>query len=121
MSIQTIKIYYDDNTTLKGQYDYDSINRVKIGSGQLWYPNGQLKLKRSYGNGNHQSYYENGQPRTEYTVKDGKKDGLVQHWYPNGQPKSEYTIKDGKKDGLSHFWFKSGRLSTSNYVDGIKY
>jgi antitoxin component YwqK of YwqJK toxin-antitoxin module len=121
MSIQTIKIYHSDNTTLKGQYDYDSSKGVKIGSGQLWYPNGQLKLKRSYGNGNHQSFYENGEPKSEYTVKDGKKDGLVKEWYSNGKPKSEYTIKDGKKDGSSHFWFKSGRLSTSNYVNGIKY
>ena len=46
----SIKIYYDDNTTLKGQYDYNSSKGVKIGSSQLWYPNGQLKLKTSYKN-----------------------------------------------------------------------
>ena len=67
MSLETIKIYYDDNTTLKGQFEYDAKNGKKIGFYQGWYRNGQLKLKRSYGNGLHQSYYENGQPKTKYT------------------------------------------------------
>ncbi|MDE0858961.1 MAG: hypothetical protein OSA93_02295 [Akkermansiaceae bacterium] len=44
-------------------------------------------------------FHDNGQKKSEITLKDGKEDGLSVTWHENGQKESEYNYKDGKFDG----------------------
>ena len=41
-------------------------------------------------------YYENGQKRSEISLKDNRIDGLITTWYENGQKSTEGTYKDEK-------------------------
>jgi len=49
------------------------------------------------------SLYENGQKRSEGTLKDGKADGKWTEWYETGQKKGEGTYKDGTLTGFSEY------------------
>jgi len=65
------------------------------------------------------NFYENGQKKSEETLKDGKPDGLWTEWYENGQKKFEGTYKDGKPDGLVTWWNENGQKERErNYKDG---
>jgi len=55
------------------------------------------------------SLYENGNKESEWTLKNGRKDGLYTYWYDNGQKSSEGTYKDGKEDGLWTGWYDNGQ------------
>ena len=66
-------------------------------------------------------YYENGQKSSEFSVKDGKKDGLNTEWYENGQKSIEGTYKDGEKDGLETLWYENGeKKREETYKDGYE-
>jgi len=65
-----------------------------------------------------ESYYENGQKKSEGTYKDDKKDGLWTWWYDDGT-KREGTYKDGKEDGLWSYWYENGqKWEEVTYKDG---
>ena len=64
-------------------------------------------------------YYENGQKSSEFSVKDGKKDGLNTEWYENGQKSIEGTYKDGKRERKWTHWSPDGKESSELiYKDG---
>ncbi len=46
--------------------------------------------------GIHIERYENGNKKSEGTLKDGELDGLWTYWYESGQKESERTYKDGE-------------------------
>ena len=50
------------------------------------------------------SLYDNGNKESEWTLKDGKLDGLYTLWYKSGKKWLQNTYKDGKLDGLSTYW-----------------
>ena len=62
---------------------------------------------------------KNGQPQTQYTLIDGKREGLFRKWHNNGQLGGEgYYVKD-KEEGLYRSWWENGQLAgEENYVNG---
>ena len=65
------------------------------------------------------SLYENGNIESEWTLKDGKLDGLYTLWYKSGRKWLENSYKDGKLDGLSIYWDRKEQLDTKRtYKDG---
>ena len=65
------------------------------------------------------SLYENGNKESEWTLKDGKLDGLYTLWYKSGRKWLQNTYKDGKLDGLSIYWDRKELLDTKRtYKDG---
>jgi antitoxin component YwqK of YwqJK toxin-antitoxin module len=69
--------------------------------------------------GRAESFYENGQKRSENNYKDGIYDGVSTDWYENGQKQREINFKDRKQDGLWTYWYENGqKLEEVNYEDG---
>ena len=65
------------------------------------------------------SLYENGQKRSEGTLKDGKADGKFTWWYENGQKMLEGTYKEGKLVGKQTAWYENGQKSSERtWKDG---
>ena len=49
-------------------------------------------------------WYENGQKRSETSIKNGERNGLLTSWHKNGQKELEGNYKDGERDGLWTSW-----------------
>ena len=65
------------------------------------------------------SLYENGNKESEWTLKNGKLDGLYTLWYKSGRKWLQNTYKDGKLDGLSIYWDRKELLDTKRtYKNG---
>ena len=76
------------------------------------------KDKKPY-SGQVSSLYENGSMKSEWTLKNGKLDGLYKLWYKSGKKWFQKNYKDGKLDGLSIFWDREEFLDTEKtYKDG---
>jgi antitoxin component YwqK of YwqJK toxin-antitoxin module len=63
-------------------------------------------------------WHDNGQLAEQYTVIDGKKEGLHRWWFNTGQPEIEDNYVNGKKEGLSHYLTWDGQIVETNYVNG---
>ncbi len=78
-----------------------------------------LKLSNTPYTGKSFEFHENGNKKSELTLKEGKIDGLLLQWHANGQKKTEVNFKDGKEDGLRVSWYKDGQKEQeSNWKDG---
>ena len=76
------------------------------------------KDKQPY-SGQVSSLYENGSIKSEWTLKNGRLDGLYKLWYKSGKKWLQNTYKDGKLDGLSTYWDRKELLDTKRtYKDG---
>ena len=65
------------------------------------------------------SLYENGNIESEWTLKNGRLDGLYNLWYKSGKKWFQKNYKDGELDGLSIFWDREEFLDTEKtYKDG---
>ena len=65
------------------------------------------------------SLYENGNIESEWTLKNGRLDGLYKLWYKSGKKWLQNTYKDGKLDGLSIYWDRKELLDTKRtYKNG---
>ena len=65
------------------------------------------------------SLYENGSIKSEWTLKNGRLDGLYNLWYKSGKKWFQKNYKDGELDGLSIFWDREEFLDTEKtYKDG---
>ena len=65
------------------------------------------------------SLYENGSIKSEWTLKNGRLDGLYNLWYKSGKKWFQKNYKDGELDGLSIFWDREEFLDTEKtYRDG---
>jgi len=62
--------------------------------------------------------WDNGQKKSETTLKDEKRDGLWAYWHENGQKQREETYKDGKL-WTAVAWKPNGeKCPVTNVVDG---
>ena len=76
------------------------------------------KDKQPY-SGQVSSFYENGSIKSEWTLKNGRLDGLYNLWYKSGKKWFQKNYKDGELDGLSIFWDREEFLDTEKtYRDG---
>ena len=65
------------------------------------------------------SLYEDGEKKSEGTIKEGKWDGLWTGWYENGQKEREGTYKDGELDGKWTRWHENGqKRGEATFKDG---
>lgn len=70
-------------------------------------------------NGKKKSYYDNGQVKTEYEMKDGELNGIQTSYHENGNLKKEGNWKNDKEDGVFKFYNENGQLeSDETYVNG---
>lgn len=56
-------------------------------------------------------YYENGNPKYHYTLKDSKREGLFQSWHPSAKPETAGQFVAGYQFGPWNFYDRAGRLS----------
>ena len=76
------------------------------------------KDKQPY-SGQVSSLYDNGSIKSEWTLKNGRLDGLYNLWYKSGKKWFQKNYKDGELDGLSIFWDREEFLDTEKtYKDG---
>jgi len=111
------------------QYEIDTIDNNK-GYKYLYrkefYPNGNVKNFYHYKNGKHngkqQSWAENGQLISDYTMRNDSLIGDYKTWSEKGTPLrfTSYNEK-GKKNGLEEAWFNNGKKNFEmNYVNNKK-
>lgn len=96
-----------------------------------WHPNGQMESKEYYiygdGEGDFQSWYEDGTPRTLGTLRNGAKMGLWTYRYDTGSVESEVVYGDdfndkveyyrnGKRKSEGRFW-QGGKVGRWVYWD----
>ena len=63
--------------------------------------------------------YDDGSIKSEWTLKNGRLDGLYNLWYKSGKKWLQKNYKDGELDGLSIFWDREEFLDTEKtYRDG---
>ena len=67
--------------------------------------------ERKYGKevSKYMKWEEDGQKKSEGTLKDGEKDGLFTWWYGNGKKEYEGTYKNGKKISVKE-WNEDGSI-----------
>jgi antitoxin component YwqK of YwqJK toxin-antitoxin module len=67
-------------------------------------------------------FHDNGQKKSEITLKDGEYDGPAVSWHENGQKDSEGNNKDGKLHGPAVICYENGqKKAEANYKDGKVY
>ena len=68
-----------------------------------------------------ETYYDKGQLEIEYTVIEGKQEGLYRAWHENGQLQIEVNFVGGNLEGLVRAWYENGQLRREvNYVNGLR-
>ncbi len=80
---------------------YELVTReVQHGPTTAWYPNGQLKMKGNF--------------------VDGQRDGLFAWWHANGQRQIAGEFRDGKKHGRWTWWYENGiKAVEGNFSDDM--
>ena len=92
-----------ENGQLQEQRSY--LNNHKHGIHRGWWPDGKLKFEYSFLNdmaiGTHKEWYDNGRLFTRSTYnQQGQPEGVQQMWYNTGQIKANYVVKNGRRFGL---------------------
>lgn len=92
-----------ENGQMQEQRGY--LNNHKHGIHRGWWANGKLKFEYRFADdvatGVHQEWYDNGQLFTRLTYdKQGQPEGSQQMWYNTGQIKANYVVKNGRRFGL---------------------
>ena len=94
------------------------------GAAKSFYEHGQPESEYHFQNGLQHGvqtdWYENGQKERELNYDGGKRQGVQRAWYEDGQPEMEMTYKDGKKEGSLLQWNKAGKAASEvKFVDGL--
>ncbi len=121
---QGLWIYFNDEyknkIVQKGQY----VNNKKEGVWQTFYPNGNLKSEITYKNnkqtGPVKIYYEDGTLQETGYWKYNKWVGEYKYYYPNGNLKYHWFFDEsGKRTGTQEYFYESGKKQISGqWVEG---
>jgi antitoxin component YwqK of YwqJK toxin-antitoxin module len=65
----------------------------------------------------HQTYYKNGQLKSEYLTFKNKLNGSWKTWYPDGNMESSGYYFYGVPAGLNVTWYKTGKIESIGYYD----
>jgi hypothetical protein len=84
--------------------------KPKKGVDNLYYESGALYATYSKKDKIHHFYYEDGAPRADLPISDGKLNGEVLLYYPSGKKKRKVTFLNGIRAGKEEWWFPSGVL-----------
>jgi antitoxin component YwqK of YwqJK toxin-antitoxin module len=93
------------------------------GIGETWYPNGQLRSRGTYVDGEENGVWEffhsNGKFSTRGTYVDGEENGVWEFFHENGQPYTCGTYVNGKRHGAWEWFDDNGRIyMRGSYVYG---
>ncbi len=88
----------------KMQIRFYNKNR-KVGQHNTWWPNGRMKfeyfIEHDIPIKTHREWYSNGQLYSVFNYNlDGQPEGSQQIWFENGQIKANYVIKNGRRFGF---------------------
>ena len=111
------------NGNLEITYYKETQNKLEKVKYKEYYPNGQKSSEYTYKDGDRDGKYtywsKDGQKSSEGTYKNGKQVGKWTTWYSIGQKWSEVTYKNGKQDGKYTQWYPNGQKSSEyTYKDG---
>ena len=88
---------------------------------ETFYQTGELKerfeIKDGVREGLYQKWYLNGQIGKQSFYKNGVLDGELTVWYPNGVVKATYPISKGKLQGIAKYYDSLGNLSWQVYEE----
>ena len=88
---------------------------------ETFYQTGELKerfeIKDGVREGMYQKWYLNGQIGKQSFYKNGVLDGELTVWYPNGVVKATYPISKGKLQGTAKYYDSQGNLSWQVYEE----
>lgn len=88
---------------------------------ETFYQTGELKerfeIKDGVREGLYQKWYLNGQIGKQSFYKNGVLDGKLTIWYPNGVVKATYPISKGKLQGIAKYYDSQGNLSWQVYEE----
>lgn len=86
----------------------------------MWYPSGQKKdiMVKSGDSFNYISWHENGNMYRRYSRRALKYNGLSETWFENGNKKSEITYVNSEKMGVFKMWNEAGELIEHKYAIG---
>lgn len=109
--------------TRKREVEGDYIDGKKTGEWNSWYKNGQKKSEENYKQGQlygkFSSWSDSGQILSDGMYVEGKQDGKWTTWFKNGQIKSEIFFQNGQKNGDFRSWNKWGHIQIIGpYLDG---
>lgn len=121
-------IYFDDECNLIKDVYY-LLGDLKDGDHISYYKNGQIKKEMVYKKGKivgkKKGYYESGKIKYIYTFNDlGKLDGMQKEFFENGDINGEYGYANGQHDGRSLCYFDNGNIKVeinykTNKLNGI--
>jgi len=110
---QVINTFADGK--IKAAIYVDSITSQKVAEVEF-HPNGQPKIDKRFVNdtlqGESWCYYENGNPWSLNTFKDGLNHGPYKTWHDNGQLYIEGQYQNGLKSGEWFTYYANGGLNT---------
>jgi hypothetical protein len=88
------------------------------------YTNGMLAEERAFSGtreqGVHRGWWPNGQPRFEYSYRDGTLNGVSREWFPSGALWREQRYEAGHEAGLQRMYWEDGRVRASYVVRGAR-
>ena len=88
---------------------------------ETFYQTGEIKerfvIKDGVREGLYQKWYLNGQIGKQSFYKKGVLDGELTVWYPNGVVKASYPISKGMIQGTAKYYDSQGNLSWQVYED----
>ena len=67
-------------------------------------------LRLSYGQEIQKEYYDNGNLKTEWGNKDGKKHGWAKVYFPDGVLESVMMYENGRRNGQAKKYYKNATL-----------
>lgn len=119
---QNIVTTWHANGKKASEVHYDGItddpeshpSAIKSGLETRWDPNGTKRSERSYVKGilvQNNSWYENGQMRSEEDGNGRGFNGTESRWYEDGQLESQMTYSDGEMVGVWTTWHRNGQKS----------
>ena len=95
------------------------LNGKEHGIWKSFYPNRQLKTKRSFKNGRKTdqflAWWSNGNKKFVFQFEQNEHHGTCLKWFETGEKLSEMNYSFGHEKGLQQLWYANGKLK-SNYI-----
>ena len=90
----------------------------KTGIHRGWWPNGKPRFEYHFKEGEHDGpmneWYEDGTPLRAFHMRMGHEDGQQRLWWPDGSLRANYTVRNGRRYGLL------GLKRCANPVDSLR-
>ena len=96
--------------------EWIEVNGIKNGLYRVWGKNNTLSSEYTYKNGKrdgkHIQYHDDGKKiKMVRYYKNGQLDGLCREWWSNGKLYDEFYYKNGELDGTYVSWYEDGQMA----------